>query len=273
MHPSFVAFRTSLPTFSRALSPRVLTPVFSHQRSQLRAGTLRVAAMSIVSSKGKPLYDLYVKGSPEKGELGDCPFSHRTMLTLEEKGIPYNKLLLDELNMPEWIAEVTDGKKQIPFATELESGKWLHDSDMMVPYLEDKFPQRKLGKPDELPQVGSNLFPAFMEYVKTTDKADEDAKREALIEELKKIDADLKKSEGPYVGGQDVNAVDLKLGPQLKHVIIGSKAQWELPKELTAVHAFMEAIQKRESWKNTYYTEKYVADGWHKKLETMGVKK
>ncbi len=71
---------------------------------------------------------------------------------------------------------------------------------------------------------GSGLFPAFMEYVKTTDKADEDQKREALLEELKKIDAELKKSEGPYVGGQDVNAVDLKLGPQLKHVIIGSKA-------------------------------------------------
>ena len=30
------------------------------------------------------------------------------------------------------IAEVTDGKSQIPFATELESGKWLHDSDMCV---------------------------------------------------------------------------------------------------------------------------------------------
>ena len=30
------------------------------------------------------------------------PFSHRTMLTFEEKGIPYNKLLLDELNMPDW---------------------------------------------------------------------------------------------------------------------------------------------------------------------------
>ena len=30
------------------------------------------------------------------------PFSHRTMLTLEEKGIPYNKLLLDESSIPEW---------------------------------------------------------------------------------------------------------------------------------------------------------------------------
>jgi hypothetical protein len=33
------------------------------------------------------------------------PFSHRTMLTFEEKGIPYNKLLIDELNMPEWCAQ------------------------------------------------------------------------------------------------------------------------------------------------------------------------
>ena len=29
----------------------------------------------------------------------------------------------------------------------------LHDSDMMIPYFEDKFPQKKLGKPDELPKV------------------------------------------------------------------------------------------------------------------------
>ena len=71
---------------------------------------------------------------------------------------------------------------------------------------------------------GTNLFPAFMEYIKTTDKADEDKKREALVSELKSIDADLKQTEGPYVGGQDVNAADLKLGPQLKHVIIGAKA-------------------------------------------------
>lgn len=32
----------------------------------------QVARMSIVSPSAKPLYDLYVKGSPEKGELGDC---------------------------------------------------------------------------------------------------------------------------------------------------------------------------------------------------------
>ncbi len=35
-------------------------------------GHRQVCRMSIVSQNAKPLYDLYVKGSPEKGELGDC---------------------------------------------------------------------------------------------------------------------------------------------------------------------------------------------------------
>ena len=53
------------------------------------------------------------------------PFSHRTMLTMEEKSIPYNKILLDENAMPDWIEEVF-GQKQIPFITELDTGMlWL----------------------------------------------------------------------------------------------------------------------------------------------------
>ena len=52
------------------------------------------------------------------------------------------------------IKDVCDGNKQIPFMKENETGKWLYDSDKMAPYLEDKFPDlKKIGKPDECPQV------------------------------------------------------------------------------------------------------------------------
>ena len=43
----------------------------------------------------------------------------RTMLTMEEKGVPYNKMLIDEQKMPEWVKEICDGKQQIPFMTGL----------------------------------------------------------------------------------------------------------------------------------------------------------
>ena len=51
------------------------------------------------------------------------------------------------------LGEVTEGARQIPFVQEKETGKWYHDSDFIVPYFEDKFPERKLGKMEECPQV------------------------------------------------------------------------------------------------------------------------
>ncbi len=43
------------------------------------------------------------------------------------------------------LGEVTEGAKKIPFIQEKETGKWYHDSDFIVPFFEDKFPERKLG--------------------------------------------------------------------------------------------------------------------------------
>lgn len=51
------------------------------------------------------------------------------------------------------LSDVTEGACQIPFMKETETGKWFHDSDFIVSYLEDKFPERKIGKPDADPQV------------------------------------------------------------------------------------------------------------------------
>lgn len=111
---------------------------------QLRRRPLTTAAFRRqFAVMAQATYDIWVKGSPEKNELGDCkylstsyprcqpdthqpclllssltplpcwlvpehnsalagPFSHRMMMTMEEKGISYNKNLLDEMNMPDW---------------------------------------------------------------------------------------------------------------------------------------------------------------------------
>jgi hypothetical protein len=61
---------------------------------------------SFTQGKASHLYSLTL------GVMLTGPFSHRTMLTLEEKGIPYNKMLIDELNMPDWYTS-TDAAKTI----------------------------------------------------------------------------------------------------------------------------------------------------------------
>ena len=62
-----------------------------------------------------------------------------------------------------------------------------------------------------------------MEFLKSKG-SEEDEKKQALLGVLREINNALQKSSGPYFGGEDVNAADLRVAPQLKHVIIGTKA-------------------------------------------------
>jgi glutathione S-transferase len=214
-------------------------------------------------------YEIWVKGSPEKNELGDCPFSHRTMLTMEEKGVSYHKNLLDENKMPDWIEEKF-GKKQIPFIQITESGEWMMDSDKIVPFLDEKHPTPKLGTPDTCPKVAQKLFPtAFTEFL-TSSGDDEKEKEAALIAQLKELN-DYVEQNGPYIGGQDVCEADLRLAPQLYHVKIGAKTikDWSWPASFTALEPYLKRMMERPSWKNTFYTEKYVSDGWKLKVKKL----
>ena len=42
---------------------------------------------------------------------------------------------------------------------------------------------------------------------------------------------------------------------------------WQVPSDLKALHAWMGRMSERDSWKKTYYTEKYVRDGWNLKVK------
>ena len=48
---------------------------------------------------------------------------------------------------------MADGNQKIPFMLELDTAKWLYDSDKMYPYLEEKYTSKKLGSLESLPDV------------------------------------------------------------------------------------------------------------------------
>ena len=66
-------------------------------------------------------------------------------------------------------------------------------------------------------------MPSLMEFLKSKG-SEEEEKRSALLGVLREINNALQQSSGPYFGGEDVNAADLRVAPQLKHVVIGTKA-------------------------------------------------
>ncbi|XP_076922650.1 glutathione S-transferase DHAR2-like [Bidens hawaiensis] len=197
--------------------------------------------------------------------LGDCPFSQRILLTLEEKKIPYKTHLINLDSKPEWYLEVNpEGKvPSIKF-----DDKWVSDSDVIVGIIEDKYPEPSLTTPPEFASVGSKIFPKFVAFLKSKDA--NDGTEQALLDELKALDEHLK-NHGPYVNGETISAVDLSLAPKLYHVkvALGHFKKWAVPESLAHVHNYMKLLFSRTSFEKTKpVKEEYVIAGWAPKVNS-----
>ncbi|KAL6977304.1 Glutathione S-transferase dhar1, mitochondrial [Sarracenia purpurea var. burkii] len=199
-------------------------------------------------------------GAPDV--LGDCPFTQRVLLTLEEKKIPYKYHPINVSDKPQWFLEVNpEGKVPVIKFDD----KWIPDSDVIVGHIEEKFPERPLSPPPEFASVGSKIFPSFVKFLKSKDPSD--GTEQALLDELKALDEHLKEH-GPYVNGEDISAVDLSLAPKLYHldVVLDHFKGWKIPESLTHVHDYKKLLYSRESFKKTQAAKEHVIAGWEPKV-------
>ncbi|XP_071686394.1 glutathione S-transferase DHAR2-like [Rutidosis leptorrhynchoides] len=201
-------------------------------------------------------------GAPDV--LGDCPFCQRVVMTLEEKKVPYSTHLINLESKPEWFVEVNpEGKVPV---IKIDDEKWISDSDVIVGLIEDKYPEPSLSTPPELTSVGSKIFPKFVAFLKSKDE--NDGTEQALLDELKALDEHLK-SNGPYINGDKITAVDLGLAPKLYHlkVALGHFKKWTVPESLAHVHNYIKSLFSLPSFEKTKPPkEEYVIAGWAPKV-------
>ncbi|CAE5964205.1 unnamed protein product [Arabidopsis arenosa] len=208
--------------------------------------------------------DICVKvavGAPDV--LGDCPFSQRVLLTLEEKKLPYKTHLINASDKPQWFLDISpEGKVPV---VKLD-GKWVADSDVIVGLLEEKYPEPSLKTPPEFASVGSKIFGAFVTFLKSKDA--NDGSEKALVDELVALENHLKTHSGPFVAGEKVTAVDLSLAPKLYHleVALGHYKNWSVPESLTNVRNYAKALFSRESFEKTKAKKEIVVAGWESKV-------
>ncbi|CAA7013585.1 unnamed protein product [Microthlaspi erraticum] len=201
-------------------------------------------------------------GAPH--EFGDCPFSHRVVLTLEEKSVPYKMHLIDVSHKPQWFLDISPQGK-VPVLK--IDGKWVPDSDVIVDILEEKYPEPPLKTPPQFASVGSKIFSTFGTFLKSKDSNDNS--EQALLHELEALEQHLKTHhDGPFIAGERVTAVDLSLAPKLYHleVALGHFKSWSVPSSLPDVHDYMKALFSRASFEKTKPEEKYIISGWAPKV-------
>ncbi|KZV24701.1 dehydroascorbate reductase family protein [Dorcoceras hygrometricum] len=199
-------------------------------------------------------------GAPDT--LGDCPFTQRVLLTLEEKKIPYSTHLINISEKPQWFVEVNPEGK-VP-AVKFDD-KWVGDSDTIVGIIEEKYPEPSLSPPGDVSSVGSKIFPSFVKFL--TSKDPNDGSEKALVDELKALDEHLK-AKGPFVNGEKICAVDLSLAPKLYHldVALGHYKGWAVPESLSHVHNYKKLLFSLESFQKTKPAKEHVVSGWLSKV-------
>lgn len=195
-----------------------------------------------------------------EGTLGDCPFCQRVLLTLEEKGLLYSLRYVDEYSPPGWLGKVTHDKR-LPAIKDLkqghqhhlESGKWVTGSSQIVNYLEDaRTGAPRLGRAEDGPYVGPDLFRFHTDYLRSFGQPDEEERKTALLKELSLVESWLER-ECPFFGGDAPSAKDFELAPQLHHIEVACKAfkhfdSWHLFPHMEQYVARMKA---RPSWQRT----------------------
>ncbi|KAL8038320.1 hypothetical protein ABFS82_11G099500 [Erythranthe guttata] len=218
---------------------------------------------AICSKASDPLEVCAKESITTPNKLGDCPFTQRVLLTLEEKRLPYDLKLVNLNNKPEWFLSISpEGKVPIIKLGE----KWIPDSDVITQALEEKFPEPSLATPPEKATVGSKIFSTFIGFLKSKDSSD--GTEQALLNELTAFN-DYLQENGPFINGELISAADLSLAPKLYHleIALGHYKKWSIPDSLTYVNSYMKTIFSKDSFVNTRAEPKDVIEGWRPKVE------
>ncbi|CAA6654875.1 unnamed protein product [Spirodela intermedia] len=209
--------------------------------------------------------EICVKAAPGAPDvLGDCPFCHKVLLTLEEKDIPYETKLVDLSQKPQWFLEINpEGKVPV---INFGDGRWVSDSDVITQILEEKYPEPPLATPPEFASVGSKLFSSFIGFLKSNDP--NDGSEQALLQELQALDNHLK-DHGPYVNYAKPCAVDLNLAPKFYHleITLDHFKGWTIPENLNHLRSYLDLLFNQKSFLKTKAAREHVIAGWAPKVE------
>ncbi|XP_051146399.1 probable glutathione S-transferase DHAR2, chloroplastic [Andrographis paniculata] len=244
-----------LPRSTRNFATRIAVP---------GTGRAKKLAVTMCSKASDPLEVCAKESLTVPSRLGDCPFSQRILLTLEEKHLPYDLKVVDLRNKPEWFLDISpEGKVPVIKLDE----KWIADSDVIAQMLEEKFPEPPLATPPEKSAVGSKIFSTFIAFLKSKDS--NDGTEQALLNELGVFNGYLELN-GPFINGNVVSAADLALAPKLYHleICLGHYKKWSVPDSLSYVKSYMQTVFSMESFIKTRALPEDVIEGWRPKVES-----
>ena len=186
-----------------------------------------------------------------------CPFAHRTRLTLQEKGVPFELVSIDLNNKPSWFSEVSPYEK-VPVIQHENYSIW--ESAIINEYLEEAFPEPALmpQTPGEravariwIDFANSKLVPAFYKLLLEQDLDKQEKWRKQFLDHLVFMETEgigKLSTTGQYWLGNNLSLVDLTFYPWLERLcVLQHYRDISLPENCPYLHQWWQEMCQRES--------------------------
>ncbi len=185
-----------------------------------------------------------------------CPYVQRSVITLEEKGVPYVIEYIDLNNKPEWFVKLSPlGKVPILIVEDTV----IFESTAINEYLDETAPGRKLQPLEPLLRAHNRAWIEFTSTILATRNRMQHAKTEQETRKLAaKINVQLAHLEdqfqdGPFFNGEAFSLVDAAAAPLFQRLawILELAPDLGVLDDLPKVTAWSEALLQRESVKRS----------------------
>jgi glutathione S-transferase len=185
-----------------------------------------------------------------------CPYVQRSVITLQEKGLPYEIEYIDLNNKPEWFVQLSPlGKVPILIVEDTV----IFESTIINEYLDETAPGRKLQPSDPLRRAHNRAWIEFTSTILVTRNHMQHAKTEQETRKLAAVvNAQLARLEeqldnGPFFNGNGFSLVDAAAAPLFQRLtwLLELAPDLGVLDDLPKVTAWSEALLQRESVKRS----------------------
>src|ERR671923_1039003 len=163
-----------------------------------------------------------------------CPYAARARIVLAEKGIPYDAVEIDLSNRPAWLYE-KNPLGRVPVYEE-DEGLVLPESEVIMEYLEERFPEPALWPADPAERALARLRLRRFDRFGDEYYALRRGAASKLDERLAELDAALEAQ--PYLTGRDYGLADIGYVPWIL------RAQERLGVDLSPFPAVAEWLER-----------------------------
>mmetsp|Transcript_21845 Transcript_21845/g.45051 ORF Transcript_21845/g.45051 Transcript_21845/m.45051 type:complete len:265 (+) Transcript_21845:35-829(+) len=231
------------------------------RRKRQRAGAL-LALLTVLA--WRPL-TFAAPGTNEKAKIefytmDMCPYAQRTWITLEEKGVPCTRTLVNVRNATEreWYVKNINPLGKVPSIRDLTDGTVLYESEIINEYLEQKFAD---SGPALMPpsaagaakvrlwnhHLNNKLAPAHFTFLMNKNETAEPAKIQALEEALQYYEDNLK---GPFLLGDEFTLADVSALPFFERLIFSCRRfkEYEIPSRMKRLSSWLDKAMSQASF-------------------------